>query len=435
MRISKEIHASSRQTLDWKSIDWNKVERRVKELQMRIAKAVQRGRCRLVKSLQWLLTHSFYAKLLAVRRVITNKGKRTPGVDGVVWKTPKQRMQAVNLLNRRGYRSLPLRRVYIKKRSGKLRPLGIPTMRDRAMQALYALALVPVAEATGDPNSYGFRDYRSCADAIEQCFICFSRRNSPRWLLEADIQACFDRINHEWMLNHILIDRKILRAWLEAGYIDKGKLYPTKAGTPQGGIASPTLANMTLDGLELAIKNAVPRGSKVNVIRYADDFIVTAISKEILEEKVRPAIRKFLKERGLNLSGEKTKIARIEDGFDFLGQHLRKYRGKLIIAPSKNSVKAIIAKTKRIIKANLGHTTAKVIGELNSATRGWANYHRYVCSKETFRYVDSCIFKNLWNWARRRHRNKRAQWIRNRYFREIGSRNWSFFCNPEDKKR
>ena len=434
MRISKEVHASSRQALDWKSIDWKKVEGKVKELQMRIAKAVQRGKCRLVKSLQWLLTHSFYARLLAVKRVITNKGKRTPGVDGVVWKTPKQRMRAVNLLNRRGYRPLPLRRVYIKKRTGKLRPLGIPTMRDRAMQALYMFALVPVAEATGDPNSYGFRDYRSCADAIEQCFICLSRRNSPRWILEADIQACFDRIDHEWMLNHILIDKKILRAWLKAGYIDKGKLYPTKAGTPQGGIASPTLANMTLDGLELAIKNAVPRSSKVNVIRYADDFIVTAISKEILEEKVRPAIGDFLKERGLNLSGEKTKITRIEDGFDFLGQHLRKYGDKLIVAPSKNSVKAIIAKTIRIIKVNLGNTTAKMIDELNSAIRGWTNYHRYVCSKKTFRYVDSCVFKNLWTWARRRHRNKRVQWIRNRYFRQIGSREWSFFATQQTGK-
>jgi RNA-directed DNA polymerase len=435
MRISKEIHASSHQTLDWESVDWKKVERKVKELQIRIAKAVREKRYRLAKSLQWLLTHSFYAKLLAVRRVITNKGKRTPGVDGVVWKTSKQKMRAVNLLNKRGYRPAPLRRVYIKKKSGRLRPLGIPTMKDRAMQALYVLALAPVAEATGDPNSYGFREHRSCSDAIEQCFICLSRRNSPRWVLEADIQACFDRIDHEWMVNHILTDKKILCAWLEAGCIDKGRLYPTEAGTPQGGVASPTLANMTLDGLELAIKNAVPRGSKVNVIRYADDFIVTAISKEILKEKVKPAIRIFLKERGLNLSGEKTKITRIEDGFDFLGQHLRKYGDKLIIIPSKNSVKAIIAKTKMIIKANLGHTTSKMIGELNPAIRGWVNYHRHVCSKKTFRYVDSCIFKNLWHWARRRHQNKGAQWIRNRYFRKIGSRNWSFFATQKTRKR
>jgi len=433
MRVS-QIHASSHWKLNWNSINWKTVEKKVQELQMRIAKAVRDGKLRLVKSLQWLLTHSFYAKLLAVRRVVTNKGKRTPGIDGIIWKTPKQKMQAVNLLNRKGYRPLPLRRVYIKKKFGKRRPLGIPTMRDRAMQALYVLALVPMAEVTGDPNSYGFREYRSCADAIEQCFICLSRRNSPRWILEADIQACFDRIDHGWMLDHILMDKKILRAWLNSGYIDKGKLYSTKAGTPQGGIASPTLANMTLDGLESAIKNAVPRGSKVNVIRYADDFIVTAISREILEDKVKPAIRDFLKERGLNLSGEKTKITRIEKGFDFLGQHLRKYGDKLIISPSKISVKAIIAKTSRIIKANLGHSTRKMIAELNSSIRGWAYYHRYVCSKDTFTYVDNCIFNNLWKWCRRRHSNKRAQWIRNRYFRTISDREWCFFAKQKTEK-
>ena len=273
MRISKQIHASSRRKLGWHSIKWKEVEKRVRELQVRIAKAVRERKYRLVKSLQWLLTHSFYAKLSAVKRVVTNKGKRTPGVDGVTWKTPKQRMQAVTQLYRRGYHPLPLRRVYIKKRSGKLRPLGIPTMRDRSMQALYALALVPVAETLADPNSYGFREYRSCADAIEQCFICLAMRRSPTWILEADIQACFDRISHEWMLNNILIDKKILRAWLKAGYMEKGRLYPTKAGTPQGGLASPALANMTLDGLESTIKKAVPRNAKVNVIRYADDCV------------------------------------------------------------------------------------------------------------------------------------------------------------------
>jgi RNA-directed DNA polymerase len=240
MRVaSKQIHASSHPKLNWTSIKWKKVKKKVQELQMRIAKAVREGKLRLAKSLQWLLTHSFYGKLLAIRRVVTNKGKSTPGVDGVVWTSPKKKMQAVNLLNRRGYRPDPLRRVYIKKKNGKLRPLSIPTMRDRAMQALYALAVVPAAETIGDLNSYGFRDGRCCADAIVQCYICLARRPSARWILEADIQACFDSIDHEWMLNNILIDKKILRSWLNAGYVDKGKLYPTKAGTPQGAIISP----------------------------------------------------------------------------------------------------------------------------------------------------------------------------------------------------
>jgi RNA-directed DNA polymerase len=427
----KKIHASSHRKPDWRFIAWKTVGRKVRELQMRIAKAVREGRYRKAKSLQWLLTHSFYAKLLAIKRVVTNKGSKTPGVDGVVWKTPKQKMQAATQLYRRGYRPLPLRRVHIKKKSGKLRPLGIPAMRDRGMQALYALALAPVAETMADPNSYGFREYRSCADAIEQCFICLAKRRSPRWILEADIEACFDRIDHEWMLNNILMDKKILKAWLKSGYIDKGKLYPTKAGTPQGGIASPTLANMTLDGLEVAIKEAAPKGSKVNVIRYADDFVVTAGSKEILQELVMPAIRDFLQERGLNLSREKTKITRIEDGFNFLGQHLRKYEDKLIIIPSKSSVRSMIDKARRIMKTSLGRKTSEMIQELNSAIKGWANYHRHVCSKATFSHIDNCIHNNLWIWTRRRHKGKGKRWLWKRYFRTVGSRNWIFFASDK----
>jgi RNA-directed DNA polymerase len=433
MRVSskKKIHASSHQNLDWNSIDWKKVEGKVRELQMRIAKAVREGRYRRVKSLQWLLTHSFYAKLLAVKRVVTNKGKRTPGVDGVIWKTPKQRMQAVNQLKRRGYCPLPLRRVYVKKKSGKLRPLGIPTMRDRGMQALYTLALAPVAETTADPNSYGFREYRSCADAIVQCFICLAMRRSPRWILEADIRSCFDEIDHKWMLNNIPIDKKILGAWLKAGYMEKGRIYPTKAGTPQGGIASPMLANMTLDGLESAVKEAVSKKSKVNVIRYADDFIVTADTKEVLQEQVVPAIGDFLQERGLNLSGEKTRIKGIEDGFDFLGQHLRKYGDKLIITPSKSSVRSMINKVRRIMKTSLGRKASDMIQELNSVIRGWTNYHRHICSSATFSHIDYCIHKNLWNWAKRRHKDKGKRWIRKRYFRTVATRNWIFFASDK----
>jgi RNA-directed DNA polymerase len=429
MACKKRIHASYHQKPDWNSINWKKVGTKVKKLQMRIAKAVRERRYRLAKSLQWLLTHSFYAKLLAVRRVVTNKGKRTPGVDGELWNTPHKKMRAVELLKRRGYKPLPLRRVYIQKKNGTRRPLSIPTIRDRAMQALHALALAPVAETTGDLNSYGFREYRSCADAIEQCFVCLGRRNSARWVLEADIKACFDRINHEWMQHHILMDRKILQAWLKAGYVEKGRLYPTKDGTPQGGVISPLLANMTLDGLESVIASAVPRGSKVNVIRYADDFVVTGESKEILREKVMPAIQGFLIQRGLNLSREKTNITRIEKGFDFLGQHLRKYKGKCIITPSKGAVKTLLVKTRKIIKNGLDHSLWATIEELNSVLRGWANYHRHICSKQTFSHVDNCIFKQLWKGVARKHGSKTKGWIRKRYFRSINSRNWCFFAD------
>jgi RNA-directed DNA polymerase len=269
--------------MNWKSINWKQVRDAVRRLQVRIAKAVKEKKFRKARSLQWILTHSYYAKLWAIKRVTSNKGKRTPGVDGVVWTTSRQKLDAVKLLKRRGYRPLPLRRIYIpKKNKNEKRPLGIPTMNDRACQALYKLALEPVAETLADSNSYGFRVGRRCADAIGQCFNTLAKGYSPIWILEADIRSCFDEISHSWMLDNILMDREVLRKWLKAGYMEKGSIYPTKAGTPQGGIASPTLANMALDGLETAAKRAVParidgdKRSKINVIRYADDCVPRA---------------------------------------------------------------------------------------------------------------------------------------------------------------
>ena len=221
---------------EWKSINWKTVRDSVKRLQVRIAKAVTEGKFRKAKALQWLLTHSYHAKLLAIKRVTSNKGRRTAGVDGIIWKTPRQKLEAVKLLGRRGYRPLPLRRIYIpKKNKLKKRPLSIPVMTDRAFQALYKMALEPVAEVLADPNSYGFRQKRRCADAVAQCFIALAKSYSAVWILEADIKACFDEISHQWMLDNILIDKTVLSKWLKAGYIESGKCFPTNKGTPQGG--------------------------------------------------------------------------------------------------------------------------------------------------------------------------------------------------------
>ena len=241
--------ADNQQTL-WDRIDWTKAELAVRKLQARIVKAQKEGRYNKVKALQWTLTHSFYAKALAVKRVTSNGGGNTPGVDMETWEKPEAKTQAISELKRRGYQPKPLRRVHIKKSNGKLRPLGIPTMKDRAMQALYLMALEPVSETTADSRSYGFRKERRCMDAVMQCHNILRKGYSPEWILEGDIKGCFDHISHEWLLANIPMDKAILRKWLKCGYIFNKQMFPTEEGTPQGGIISPTLANMTLDGLQ-----------------------------------------------------------------------------------------------------------------------------------------------------------------------------------------
>jgi hypothetical protein len=239
---ARRAGAASRAEVDWHAVDWHRVNQNVRRLQARIVQATQEGRWGRVKALQRLLTHSFSGKALAVRRVTENRGKDTPGVDGATWDTPAKKATAIGALRQRGYRPRPLRRVYIPKKHGKLRPLGIPTMADRAMQALYLLALDPIAETTGDPNSYGFRKERATADAIVQCYTVLAKRASPRWVLEGDIKACFDRISHAWLLAHVPLDKAILRTWLEAGFMERHVLYDTTEGTPQGGITTlPTI--------------------------------------------------------------------------------------------------------------------------------------------------------------------------------------------------
>jgi RNA-directed DNA polymerase len=246
MSAAKAACAASGVEVNWHGIPWAKCHQKVRRLQARIVKAIQEGRWGKVKVLQWLLTHSFGGKAIAVKRVTENQGKETPGVDGKTWSTPESKSQAILSLKRRGYQPLPLRRIYIPKSNGKKRPLGIPTMKDRAMQALHLLALEPVAETTADKHSYGFRPERSTADAREQCFIVLSKVRSPKWILECDITGCFDNISHSWMLKHIPMDSGILQKWLKAGYVYQKKLFPTEAGTPQGGIITPTTIEQTL---------------------------------------------------------------------------------------------------------------------------------------------------------------------------------------------
>jgi RNA-directed DNA polymerase len=230
---------------DWRSFNWASINQTVRRLQTRIAKAVRNGNWRDAKRLQKLLIRSTSGKALAVRRVTENQGRKTPGVDGETWSSPECKWQAVQCLRTRGYRPLPLRRVHIPKANGKKRPLGIPTMKDRAMQALFLLTLEPIAESTADANSYGFRSHRSTADAIIQCMNVLSRKHSSRWVLEGDIRGCFDNISHDWLLTHVPMDARVLRRWLKAGFVEHHRLFPTEAGTPQGGVATPLTQKRT----------------------------------------------------------------------------------------------------------------------------------------------------------------------------------------------
>jgi RNA-directed DNA polymerase len=430
--------AASHNPQDWHAVDWRRVKQTVRRLQARIVKATQAGRWGKVRALQHLLTHSFSGKALAVRRVTENQGKRTAGVDGVTWDTPQQKATAIGLLRQHGYQAQPLRRVYIAKSNGGRRGLGIPTMLDRAFQALYLLALDPIAETMADPNSYGFRTHRAPADAIEQCFIALAKKWSPQWILKGDIRAAFDQLSHEWILTHLPMDPAILQQWLKAGYLERQVLHPTEAGTPQGGICSPIILNMALDGLEARLRAAFPStrwngqkqvAPKVNLIRFADDLLITGATQELLAQEVQPVVAAFLQARGLALSPEKTLITHIEEGTDFLGQNIRKYHGKLLIKPAAKSSKAVLRKVRGVINANKSATAGSLICLLNPLIRGWAMYHRHVISAKIFQSVDHAIFQALWRWANRRHPNKGRRWVKARYFVTLGTRRWVFSGN------
>jgi RNA-directed DNA polymerase len=432
----------------WKTIDWKKAESEVNRLQVRIAKATQEKKWNTVKRLQYLLTHSYYAKTLAVRKVTTNKGKNTSGVDKELWSTPASKMRGVLSLTDKNYKAKPLRRVFIEKKGKKAkRPLGIPCMYDRAMQALYALALDPVSEVTADTKSFGFRKGRSCHDACEYIFTALSRKMCAEWVLEGDIKGCFDNISHEWLVENIPMDKSVLKQFLKAGFVFENELFPTDDGTPQGGVISPILANMALDGMQEMLANHfdlsakgqisafVHNKSKVNLVRYADDFIVTAATKEIAEE-AKILIQNFLKTRGLELSEEKTIITHINDGFDMLGWTFRKWNGKLIVKPSKKSIGNFVASlSETILKRGKAWKQEVMIEKLNQQIRGWTNYHQSVCASEAFAHIDYVLYELLWRWAKRRHPHKGRWWVSLNYWHRRGNRNWVFSSENKELMR
>lgn len=422
--IPVDNHAESQ----WNQLDWDKANKIVSRLQTRISKAQKLNETNLVKRLQHLLVNSFYAKALAVRRVSQeNKGKHTPGIDGIVWNSDDMKMKATLSLNVGKYKSKALRRIYIPKKNGKLRPLSIPTMYDRAMQALFALALDPVQEATADPSSYGFRIGRSCQDAMRHITNCTSKKGSSQWILEGDIKGCFDNFSHHWILNNIQMDRKILKQFLKAGYIFQERLFPTETGSPQGGVISPIIANMVLNGMEKMIVENIP---KARLIRFADDFVVTCRTEEDAE-KAKDLISDFLIVRGLELSEEKTKITHIMEGFDFLGWNFRKFkchdRQKLRVRPSKKSLESIKESIKTTVSGQgKALTQDQLIALLNPKILGWCNYHKNTSVSRTFNYLDFYLYDTLHRWALHRHRNKPKSWVQKRYWHRSGRRNYVF---------
>ncbi len=451
MNISKTLN---NQTVEWKDINWRKLERVAFKLQKRIFQASERGDVKAVRKLQKILIRSWSAKCIAIRRVTQdNQGKNTAGVDGVKSLTPKQRTSLVSKLKLEG-KVKPTRRVNIPKPgTTETRPLGIPTINDRALQALCKMALEPEWEAKFEPNSYGFRPGRSCHDAIEAIYLTIKQK--AKFVLDADISKCFDRINHKALISKIstypTLNRQ-LKAWLKAGYCDQGSLFPTNEGTPQGGVISPLLANIALHGMENRIKQYAEtlKGRKrdnrdsISLIRYADDFVIIHEDLKVVN-KCQEIIANWLSDMGLGLKPSKTKLTHTlteyngNVGFEFLGFHVQQFTTGLfrcakssngkplgfntIITPSKTKIKLHLVKIAEIIDTHKTAPQAALISKLNPIIRGWSNYYSTKVSKETFSKVDHLIYEKLRVWAKVRGKGGINK---DKYWRTVGDRNWCF---------
>lgn len=427
-------------TEDWQTLHWRTYQRNVFRLQKRIYQATLRNDFKRVRNLQRLLLRSFSVRCLAVRQVSQdNRGKNTPGVDGVARLTPLQRMRMVNQLRNLRHNPAPIRRVYIPKPNNpnEQRPLGIPTMRDRAAQALVKLALEPEWEARFEPNSYGFRPGRCAQDAIEAIFNYI--RLKPKYALDADIEKCFDRIRHAALLaklNSLPVITHLVCGWLKAGIFENGEILPSEAGTPQGGVISPLLANIALHGLETALVASLPQSRRPGVIRYADDFVILHEDLATLQT-LRTTAEEWLKGIGLNLKPDKTRITHTlyehegNTGFDFLGYTVRQFPAgkyhsrqgfKTVIKPSLAAQNRQLRQMGEIIYTHRGSNQTALLAALNPRTRGWAAYYRSCSAKKVFDRMDHQLHWKLSKWAKWRHPRKSCRWRMQRYWRRKRSR-------------
>jgi len=436
------VNGTDRPT-DWNSVNWRKANRHVRNLRQRIFRASQTGDWNKVRSLQKLMLRSYSNTLTSVRRVTQiNQGRSTPGVDKLTVKTPEGRGRLVDhLMTFQPWQAKPVKRVYIPKANNKLRPLGIPTVIDRCLQARVKNALEPRWEAQFEASSYGFRPGRGCHDAISKIYLLTCPHKTKKWVVDADIKGAFDNIDHEFLLKTIGLvpGRELIKQWLKAGYMDKNVFHDTERGTPQGGVISPLLANIALHGMEEALgvkhNNKGEIRSKRAVVRYADDFVVLCESREDAEKAIED-LKEWLGERGLKLSEEKTRIVHLTEGFDFLGYNVRHYKDhrtrtgyKLLIKPSKDAVQRIRDKLRREWLQHKGKPVAVIIKNLTPIIRGWANYHRVVVASRTFQLLDNWMYWREVRYVNFNHSNKPKKWKRNRYWGRLNKNrndNWAF---------